>query len=189
MKRNINTSLENEVRGVGKRTTPEDLKKRGVRNIRSVSMEQLSRLIERSVSEILRERGYLFSAQEITSIQEESAQKVHDALEIERNLTSRQKDLEQTRKQFQQELASIPGPSSTTANTDDDLLERRIRKVLTFIEETQAAVHQALEYVKDRKRPSYQPPGGLDTKAPDHQQRAKLMEGVFKSNRGTRDDA
>ena len=189
MKRNINASLETSVQGVGKRTTPDDLKKRGVRNIRSVSMEQLSKLIERVVSEILRERGYPFSAQEIATLKEQSAQRVHDALEIQRNLKARKADLEQTQKQFQHELAAAEAQTATSSDGSDDVLERRIRKVMSFVEETKAAIDHALEHVENRKRPSYQAPRGLNASDPNHDQRTKLMQGVFRSNQDVRQDA
>lgn len=136
MSNKINPAFEEALREMGRPTTPEDLRRRGVRRLRSVTTSEVSLLIERAVNRTLMERtiGALDPVEMAKILHSAENQFTSQLREFEDLADSRQA-VEAQRRESQAELARLR----------ESLTERRRTETRSgTLSESEAQVRQHL---------------------------------------------
>jgi hypothetical protein len=117
----INTDLVDVVRELARETTPQELQRRGVRNIRSIGISQVSLLIEKAVNRTLMKRtiGGLSDVELGALVAEAEAEFTAQLAELEVLADSR-KLVERQREQVHQDLAALRDAPAPEAPADGD---------------------------------------------------------------------
>ncbi len=102
------TPFDHAVRDVGRSTTPEELRSRGVRRIRSVTPAELSRLIERAINQSLLERTFQLDEDEMESLVEQAHQRMLVQMERQVELRERWRRLDEARRELEEEDPEEP---------------------------------------------------------------------------------
>lgn len=108
MSNTINPAFQEALREMGRPTTPDDLRRRGVKRLRSVTMSEVSLLIERAVNRTLMERtiGPLDPVEKAEILHSAENQFTHQLREFEELADSRQM-VEEHRRETQAELERL----------------------------------------------------------------------------------
>jgi hypothetical protein len=108
MSNSINSAFQEALREMGRPTTPEDLRRRGIKRLRSVTTSEVSLLIERAVNRTLMERTIgaldpVEKAEILHSAQNQFTRQLHDF----QDLADSRQALEAHRRESQAELARL----------------------------------------------------------------------------------
>jgi hypothetical protein len=184
VKRKINSALQQGLKFLGRRMTPDDLKSRGVRTIRSVSSEQVSHLIERAVNQTLLERTMRVSTEEMDALVKDSHRKVLALLQSQLDLRQRQRRIEEAHEELSVSLKKLDtaAPVPVPGAQKEALLERRLQKLLRYVEETEQALKQALSYFDQGLASVYREVQGISPEDPFRLIKSLMLKQLFEAN-------
>jgi hypothetical protein len=199
-----NEALYEAAREIGNPESPNDLARRGVRRVRSVSREKLSSLLNKAVEKALRKRG--LGDAEVSDLVDNMQAGLLDLLHGARQVEIARSAMADQRRALEGELdahgddriAPIGDPRFTLPPTTDseverairerdmtiDRLERRIAKLLAAFEETERAFQRALasKHLDAGIASLYRVVQGLSPNAPQVERKRALMEEIFREN-------
>ncbi len=133
MKREINPSFAEALADAGRKTTPEELAKKGVRKLRTYRLSEISFLIERALNKTLVERTLSpLQAEEMAELSGAAEREFKKQLESLEDLRASRGELKQHRDSVERELADLrlllkkrAGKSAEAESTRHLLLEIR----------------------------------------------------------------
>jgi hypothetical protein len=130
-----NRALTEGVRELGRPTTPDELRQRGVRRLRSVGMAEVARLIEIAVNRTLMERTIGVEPAEMGRLVTQAQTTMAELLAGQEAIEASRDALGASRRELQQELADLRAEHPATPRPDrrahdEALFERTLRAEL-----------------------------------------------------------
>lgn len=108
MSNKINSAFQEALREMGRPTSPEDLRRRGVQRLRSITTSEVSLLIERAVNRTLMERTIgALAPEELAGILHEAENQFTRQLREFEDLADSRQAVEEHRRESQAELARL----------------------------------------------------------------------------------
>ena len=178
----VSLALVEAVREVGQAATPHELEQRGVRRVRCVSTEQVSRLIESAVEKTLRKHaaGGIEQA-ELDAMLEHAQLGLLGLLQGCTDVEDSRGTIRAQRRELEGELAEL-----RRGGRDDaiDRLERRIAKLVRSLEETEAALQRvaSMKNIDLGIASLYRVVQGLDAGDGRADEKRAMMRRIFEAN-------
>ncbi len=107
MPRDINPALDQALRDLGRPTTPDELRRRGVRRLRSVGMSEISLLIERAVNRTLIESTQRITQPELSDLVRSAQEEFASQLQGLKDLADSRELVERHKREWRQSLESL----------------------------------------------------------------------------------
>ena len=178
----VSAALVEAVREVGRAATPHELEERGVRRVRCVSTEQVSRLIESAVERTLRKRAAGgIDPSELGVMLEHAQLGLLGLLQGCTDVEDQRGTIRAQRRELEGELAEL-----RRGGGDDtiDRLERRIAKLVRSLEETEAALQRvaSMKNIDLGIASLYRVVQGLDLGDQRAEEKRSMMRRIFEAN-------
>lgn len=178
----LNQALVRAVREAGRAATPHELEQRGVRRVRCVSTEQVSRLIESAVEETLRKRAAGgIQPGELDTMLDHAQLGLLGLLQGCADVEDSRGAIRAHRRELEGELAEL-----RRGGGDDtiDRLERRIAKLVRSLEETEAALQRvaSMKNIDLGIASLYRVVQGLDSGDQRAEEKRSMMRRIFEAN-------
>ena len=192
MKPTTNAAWTDAVRGLGKASSLEDLQRRGVRSVMSVSVSQVAAIIEQAVNETVAERTPDFDPQQRRALVHAATQRTLRLMRLQREILSRRERLARYREELAGEQERVA--SGEVGPLGDDIVERRLRKVTAYLDETDRAIHAALRAIEALLPFTHRRSEGVAEDDPQRDCKQQMLTQVFHSNEllhgpGSKDEA
>jgi hypothetical protein len=173
----VNDALAEGLRGLGRSITPEQLLNRGIRKVRALSIEQVSKLVERAVNKTLIERTLPLSDDERQELLSDAQVRLRSTLRTQLELQERKSEIHERKQDL------IGSMDQAGIDALDLLLRRRLKKAIDYLEETEGAIESILERL-DSGLPSHShPSAGISRKDPARYVKRRLLTGILRDNR------
>ena len=185
----LNRSIVEAVREVGQPSTPHELEERGVRRVRFVSTEQVSRLIESAVERTLRERAEgTIDPAELGLLVDHAQLGLLGLLQGFQEVEDSRGALRENRRALQSELETRRDERRNPVSGEErdariERLERRVAKLVRALEATEATLQKvaAMKDVDLGIASLYRVVQGLAPSANLEEKRA-MMRRIFEAN-------
>ena len=186
MSRRPNHALRNALSELGRASTPEQLEKRGVRRIRSLSVDSISRLVEQAINRTLMERTMELDPPEVAALSADALDELLKLVEHHLDLKRRRAQIASLRAEVESELVTT-GEHAQPRSPDEaakriEQLERRVQKLINLVEETEAALGRALRPTHLGTASIYAEVQGLEESDPNYARKQGLLRKLFEAN-------
>ena len=186
----INRALVAAVRELGRAATPHELEERGVRRVRCVSTEQVSRLIETAVEKTLRERAEKgIDAAEIGLLVDHAQLGMLRMLHGFQEVEDSRGELREHRRELEDELEQMRSERDEPASARGrdqviERLERRVAKLVRALEQTEATLQKvaAMKNIDLGIASLYRVVQGLSCEDANLGEKRSMMKRIFEAN-------
>ena len=179
-------AIGDALRSFAHSTTPEELAKKGVRRVRSVSMSQFTNMIHVAIERALEERGAQLEPELQNTVIRGAREQLHRMLAAREDLETRRARVADLRAELDEAADSAAAVRSGESQGDEServaVLERRIAKLAAALEETEASLEAALSSFDNGLRSGVRRSDGVEEDDPKRDQKLDMMKGIFEQN-------